>query len=199
MLRIGLTGGIASGKTTVADMFAELGVPVIDTDAVAREVVAVGEPALEDIVAAFGRELLRPDGSLDRQALRARVFASPAERHRLESIVHPRIRQRTLELAAATSGPYLVIVVPLLVESGFDRVVDEVVVVDCPEAEQRRRLIGRDGDDPEQAERMMAAQVGREARLAAADVVIDNGGSLEATRAQVAALHQRYLERARHA
>lgn len=199
MLRIGLTGGIASGKSTVADMFAELGVPVIDTDVVAREVVAPGEPALDEIIAAFGPQMLAPDGTLDRAALRARVFADPAQRHRLESIVHPRIRDRTLTLAATSGGPYLIIVVPLLVESGFDRVVDEVVVVDCPEAEQRRRLLTRDGDDPGQVDRMMAAQLGREARLAAADVVIDNGGPLDATRAQVAELHRRYLARTRSA
>lgn len=195
--RIGLTGGIASGKSTVAKMFAELGVPVIDTDVIAREVVAPGQPALDEIVAAFGPALLRPDGSLDRGALRERVFADPAARHRLEGIVHPRIRAHTLELAARAGGPYQVIVVPLLVESGFNRLVDEVVVVDCPEHEQRRRLLSRDGDDATQADRMMAAQLGREARLAAADAVIDNGGELDATRAQVQRLHQRYVNKAR--
>ena len=137
-----------------------------------------------------------PDGSLDRRALRARVFADPADRHRLEGILHPRIRNRTLELAAAAGGPYQVIVVPLLVESGFDRQVDEVVVVDCPEAEQRRRLMTRDGETAQQVGRMLAAQVGRAARIAAADTVIDNSGDLSATRAQVQALHQRYLREA---
>jgi len=194
--RIGLTGGIASGKSTVAQMFAELGVPVIDTDVIAREVVAPGEPALDDIVAAFGTGLLQADGSLDRSALRERVFADPAARHRLEGIVHPLIRARTLDLAARTGGPYQVLVVPLLVESGFNRLVDEVVVVDCPEHEQRRRLMSRDGADATQAERMMAAQIGREARLAAADAVIDNGGELDATRAQVQVLHRRYVDMA---
>lgn len=194
--RIGLTGGIASGKSTVADMFATLGVPVIDTDVIAREIVAPGQPALAEIVAAFGADLLGPDGSLDRRALRARVFADPADRHRLEGILHPRIRNRTLELAAAAGGPYQVIVVPLLVESGFDRQVDEVVVVDCPEAEQRRRLMTRDGETAQQVSRMLAAQVGRAARIASADTVIDNSGDLRATRAQVQALHQRYLQQA---
>lgn len=194
--RIGLTGGIASGKSTVANMFAALGVPVIDTDVIAREIVAPGQPALEEIVAAFGADLLGPDGSLDRRALRARVFADPADRHRLEGILHPRIRNRTLELAAAAGGPYQVIVVPLLVESGFDRQVDEVVVVDCPEAEQVHRLTTRDGETAQQASRMLAAQVGRAARIAAADTVIDNSGDLRATRAQVQALHQRYLRQA---
>lgn len=197
--RIGLTGGIASGKSTVAEMFAELGVPVIDTDAIARQVVAPGQPALDEIVEAFGPGLLRPDGSLDRNALRARVFADPADRHRLEGILHPRIRARTLEVAARAGGPYQVIVVPLLVESGFNRLVDEVVVVDCPEAEQRRRLLNRDGDDAVQADRMMAAQLSREARLAAADAVIDNSGELGDTRAQVQALHRRYVDKARNA
>lgn len=191
--RIGLTGGIASGKSTVAGMFAELGVPVIDTDLVAREVVAPGSPALAEIVAAFGGEVLTPDGRLDRAALRARVFADPADRHRLESILHPRIRQRTLEIAARTGGPYQLIVVPLLLESGFTELVDQVVVVDCPEADQRQRLQARDQARPPEAERMMAAQTSREARLAAADAVIDNSGSIAATREQVAALHARYL------
>ncbi|UCG73105.1 MAG: dephospho-CoA kinase [Chromatiales bacterium] len=197
--RIGLTGGIASGKSTVAEMFAELGVPVIDTDVIARQVAAPGEPALAEIVEAFGPDLLQADGSLDRRALRARVFADPADRHRLEGILHPRIRARTLATAARAGGPYQVIVVPLLVESGFTRLVDEVVVVDCPEAEQRRRLLARDGGDAAQADRMMAAQLSREARLAAADTVIDNGGELSETRAQVHALHRRYLEIARDA
>lgn len=196
-LRIGLTGGIACGKSLVADLFAALGVSVIDTDVVAREVVEPGQPALDEILEAFGPELMGEDGHLDRRALRARVFADPAQRHRLEGILHPRIRARTLEQAAEATGPYLVIVVPLLVESGFDRLVDEVVVVDCPEAEQRARLRARDGDDAVQADRMMAAQLGRDARLAAADAVIDNSGSISATRAQVERLHEQYLSRVR--
>lgn len=196
-LRLGLTGGIASGKSLVASCFARLGVPVIDTDMVAREVVEPGQPALDELVEAFGPAILDGQGRLDRRTLRARVFADPAERHRLEGIVHPRIRARTLELADSAGGPYIVIVVPLLIESGFNQLVDEVIVVDCPEAEQRARLKARDGDDAAQADRMMAAQLGRAARLAAADVIIDNSGSISDTRIQVEQLHERYLEKAR--
>jgi dephospho-CoA kinase len=195
MLRIGLTGGIATGKSVVAGMFADLGVPVIDTDVIAREVVAPGQPALDEIVAAFGPELLHPDGTLDRAALRARVFARPAERHRLEAILHPRIRTRALAQAARAGGPYQVFVVPLLVESGFDQLVDEVVVVDCPPAEQKRRVLHRDGGTETEAEQIMAAQTSREARLAAADATIDNSGDPAATRAQVAALHAHYVRK----
>jgi dephospho-CoA kinase len=196
LLRIGLTGGIASGKTTVADMFAALGADVIDTDIVAREVVEPGEPALAEIAAAFGEDLIGPDGGLDRAAMRSRVFANPAERHRLEGILHPRIRERTLALADASTGPYIVFVVPLLIESGFNQLVDEVVVVDCPEHQQRERLLARDGGDAAQADRMMAAQLSREARLAAADAIIDNSGDTALTRAQVHELHERYMQRA---
>jgi dephospho-CoA kinase len=192
--RIGLTGGIASGKSTVADCFAELGIPVIDTDVIAREVVMPGEPGLDELVQAFGPGILQPDGSLDRQALRARVFADPALRHQLEAILHPRIRARTLSQADAAGGPYQVIVVPLLLETGFDALVDEVVVVDCPETEQRRRLQARDGEDGVQVERMLAAQISRAARLGRADAVIDNSGTLAATRQQVKALHHRLLD-----
>jgi dephospho-CoA kinase len=195
VLRIGLTGGIASGKSVVAAMFASLGVPVIDTDHIAREIVAPGEPALAEIAAAFGPAVLAADGSLDRAALRTRVFANPAERHRLEGILHPRIRDRALAQAATAGGPYQVFVVPLLVETGFAALVDEVIVVDCPPAEQRRRLLQRDGGSAAEAERIMAAQTGREARLAAADAVIDNSGDIEATRAQVLALHRRFLQK----
>ncbi|MDJ0929179.1 MAG: dephospho-CoA kinase [Gammaproteobacteria bacterium] len=196
-LAVGLTGGIATGKSTVADMFAELGVPVIDTDDIARDVVAPGEPGLAEIAAEFGAEVLQPNGELDRARLRQLVFADPERRHRLEGILHPRIRAETVARAAATTGPYLIIVVPLLVESGFDQLVDRALVVDCPEAEQRRRLLRRDAESESQAEKMMAAQTSRAARLAAADDVIDNSGSLEDARAQVERLHQHYLALAR--
>ncbi|MGI9329561.1 MAG: dephospho-CoA kinase [Gammaproteobacteria bacterium] len=194
VLRIGLTGGIASGKSTVADCFAELGIPVIDTDVIARELVMPGEPALEELVQTFGADILQTDGSLDRQVLRTRVFADPAQRHRLESILHPKIRARTLSQAEVAGGPYQVIVVPLLLETGFDALVDEIVVVDCPESEQRQRLQARDGEDSTQVERMLAAQISRAARLGRADAVIDNSGTLDATRQQVAALHHRLLD-----
>ena len=195
-LRIGLTGGIASGKSMVAGMFAGLGVPVIDTDHIAREVVEPGMPALDRIIARFGPELLQADGRLDRRRLRRLAFADAAHRRDLEAIMHPAIRDRTLALAEAQAAdyPYLIIVVPLLVESGFDALVDRVLVVDCPENVQRDRLLARDLEEPAQAQRMMDAQSTRAERLAAADDRIDNGGTAESTRAQVEAIHRRYLE-----
>lgn len=193
-LRIGLTGGIASGKSLVADAFVQRGVTVIDTDRIAREIVAPGTPVLAEVADAFGTAILAPDGTLDRRALRAIVFADDAQRRRLEAILHPRIRQRTLERADADAGRYHVIAVPLLIETDFHTLVDRVLVVDCPETTQRERLLRRDDEDPGQAERILAAQVSRQTRLAGADDVIDNGGSRAATCAQVARLHERYLE-----
>lgn len=190
--RIGLTGGIASGKTTVANLFAELGATVIDTDIIAREIVAPGQPALNDIAAAFGAEVLQPDGSLDRAALRTRVFASAEDRKRLEAITHPRIRAEALRQAELAGGPYQLIVVPLLVESPLREFVDRILVVDCPEETQIQRLMARDADSEAQARRILAAQSSREERLAIADDVITNDGSLEKTRQQVAALHEIY-------
>jgi dephospho-CoA kinase len=195
--RVGLTGGIASGKSTVADLFAELGVPVIDTDVIARDVVRPGGPALPALVAAFGPGVLAADGSLDRRRLRARVFADDAERRRLEAILHPHIEAATLAASGQAGGPYQLVVVPLLFESGFDRHVDRVLVVDCPEELQRSRLLARDGESPEQVERILASQLDRASRLARADDVIDNAGTLDATRARVAELHGAYLARAR--
>ena len=190
--RIGLTGGIASGKTTVANLFAELGAAVIDTDVIAREVVEPGQPALEEIAAAFGEEILLPDGSLDRSALRARIFASAEDRARLEAITHPRIRLEALRQADAADGPYQLIVVPLLVQSPLRESMDRILVVDCPEQVQIERLMARDADSEEQARRILAAQSSRDERLAIADDVITNDGSLDDTRRQVAALHEIY-------
>lgn len=192
-LRIGLTGGIASGKSLVADCFAELGVPVIDTDRIAREIVAPGRPALDEIRRTFGAEIIAADGSLDRRKLRGLIFTDDARRAQLERILHPRIRRETLARAGSAGGPYQLLVVPLLVESGFAEIADRVLVVDCPVEMQKARLVSRDGEDPAQAERILAAQISREQRLAAADDVIDNSGSVETTRAQVAKLHKRYL------
>lgn len=193
MLRVGLTGGIASGKSTVADLFASLGAPVVDTDIIAREVVAPGEPGLAAVVAAFGNQLLRTDGSLDRAQLRQLIFADASARHRLETILHPLIRAQTLTQLAALDSPYSLVVVPLLVETGFGALVDRVLVVDCPREIQLQRVMARDGQSREQAEHMLAAQVSRETRLEAADDVIDNGGSVENTRRQVENLHRGYL------
>lgn len=193
VLRIGLTGGIASGKSTVAGFFADCDVPVIDTDVIAREVVAPGRPALDEIVREFGREVLLDDGQLDRAAMRRIVFANDERRRKLETIVHPRIREATFERSATAGGPYQVIVVPLLAESPMRHEMHRIVVVDVPEEMQLERLLERDGRDPAQAKRMIAAQVSRAARLAIADDIIDNGGDRSSTRGQVRELDRKYL------
>jgi dephospho-CoA kinase len=191
-LRIGLTGGIASGKSAVADAFARRGVPVVDTDVIAREVVEPGRPALAAVVAAFGAEVLGPDGRLDRRSLRRRVFSAPELRRRLESILHPAIRAEMQRQAGATAGPYVVIAIPLLVENGLQSQVDRVLVVDCPPEVQLARLLARDGETPEGARAILAAQATRDERLAAADDVLVNDGSLADLDARVDALHRRY-------
>lgn len=191
-LRIGLTGGIASGKTTIASMFAELGVPVIDTDVIARELVVPGAPALGEIVGAFGGAVLDAGGALDRRRLRERVFTDPAARQRLEAILHPRIEAAALAACATAGGEYQLLVVPLLFESGFDRHVDRSLVVDCAEAVQRERLRRRDGASPAEIEGLLAAQLDRQGRLQRADDVIANDGTPEEARAQVRRLHERY-------
>ena len=192
--RIGLTGGIASGKSTVADMFADLGVPIIDTDVIARQVVEPGRPALAEIRAAFGDHMIRPDGTLDRQALRAVVFAVPAKRKALEGMLHPRIRDEAARQSAAADGPYQIIVVPLLAESPMRRDMDRVLVVDCSEDVQLARLLARDSDTEQQARRIMASQASREERLRIADDVIRNDGDRADTERQVRGLHRRYME-----
>ena len=195
-LRIGLTGGIASGKSTVANIFAELGVPVIDTDVIAREIVQPGQPALDEIRAAFGNRVFRPDGNLDRAAMRTIVFADETARRDLEKILHPRIREAAIRQADRAGGDYQVIVVPLLVESPLRSFVDRVLVVDCDEQTQVARLLARDAESAQQARRIIAAQASREDRLAIADDVINNDGDLQETRDQALALHRNYRQRA---
>lgn len=190
--RIGLTGGIASGKSTVADMFAELGAVVIDTDVIAREVVIPGAPALDEIVAEFGDDIVDDDGMLRRSKLRAIVFADDPGRKRLESIVHPRIQAETIRQADSAGGPYQLIVVPLLVESPLREQVDRVLVVDCSEETQVQRLMARDSSSAEQARQILDAQASRAERLAIADDVIRNDESVANTRQQVIALHEIY-------
>ena len=197
-LRIGLTGGIASGKSTVADMFAELGVPVIDTDVIAREVVRAGEPALGEIRERFGDAVIDDAGNLDRAALRKLVFSNDGARLDLESILHPRIGAETHRQADAASGPYQIIVVPLLVGSPLLGFVDRVLVVDCDEETQIQRLLIRDAETAEQAHRMLAAQASREARLAIADDVISNDQGLANTLQQIVLLDTKYRDLARH-
>lgn len=197
MLVVGLTGGIGSGKSTVAELFAALGAPVIDTDQLAREVVAPGSDGLRQVVAAFGPEVLGADASLDRRALRARVFAEPARRRQLEELLHPLIERRMHEHIAALAAPYCIVVIPLLVESGWRSRVERVAVVDCPPELQVARAMARDCQDEAPIRAILAAQAERSVRLAAADDIIDNSADLEHLRTQVRELHRSYLRRHR--
>ena len=189
---VGLTGGVASGKSTVADEFGALGIPVLDTDKIARQVVAPGSDGLRQIEAAFGREVLSEDGGLDRARLRALVFADAEARQTLESITHPLIRQELVRQASNAVGPYQIHVIPLLVEAGLEGQVDRVLLVDCPVALQIERLRARDGETDESARRILAAQASREARLSAADDVLVNDGAPSALIAAVASLDRFY-------
>ncbi|MEO6065334.1 MAG: dephospho-CoA kinase [Lysobacterales bacterium] len=195
-LRVGLTGGVASGKSAVAERLVGLGVTVLDADHVARELTEPGTPALDEIVRTFGASCRAPNGSLDRRALREIVFNNRAARLRLEGILHPRIRALLEERAAAASAPYIVVAVPLLAEVGRYAWLDAVVVVDVPRELQHARLLVRDGVDATLATRMLDAQATREKRLAIADYVIDNTGSLAELGIAVDALHAQLLARA---
>lgn len=194
MFKVGLTGGIGSGKSTVADLFAGQGVPVIDTDVIARTLTAPGGMALDAVRAAFGDQVMQADGSLDRAALRRRAFSDDDARHQLEAILHPLIRLAVEQQLATLAAPYVLIVIPLLVETGtYQAVLDRVLVVDCPEDQQIARVMARSGLTLDEVKAILAAQAGRAARLAIADDVISNTASPEALRTQVAALHRRYL------
>lgn len=230
MFTVGLTGGIGSGKSTVADCFAALGVPVIDTDVIARDLAAPargtppdarpagglgaapGGAALEEIRAVFGETVMQADGTLDRAALRRRVFADSAARRQLEAILHPRIRQMVGDMLATLTAPYALVVIPLLVQrqdhpkgerlaaypsrvetGGYRDMLNRVLVVDCPEDVQIARVKARSGLAQDEIKAILAAQAGRVERLAVADDIIVNTATLEALRAEVVALHQRYL------
>ena len=189
---VALTGGIASGKTAVSDTFAALGVPVVDTDLIARSVVEPGSPGLQQVAAAFGNEVLNADGGLDRTRLRQVIFADPQARARLESILHPLIaRAARAELEQVTAA-YAILVVPLLVESGLFEDADRVLVVDVPERVQIQRLMQRDGVTEASARRALQAQAGREQRLEKADDVLENTGTLAQLQASVRDLHRQY-------
>jgi dephospho-CoA kinase len=194
---IGVTGGIASGKSTVARAFEALGIPWVDADDVAREVVEPGEPALAEIAERFGPRVLNADGSLNRRALREIVFAAPEQRRWLESVTHPRIRERLmthLERLQAGEAPYGLLVSPLLFESGQSELVERSLVIDVPEALQIARTAARDDVDEAQARAIVAAQMPRAERLARADDVLDNGGSEAEMRRRVAELDRRYRQ-----
>lgn len=197
--RVGLTGGIASGKSTVSRYFEALGIPIIDTDQVARDVVEPGQPPLERLVERFGSSILTTDGHLDRPALRNIVFSDPKARADLEALTHPAIGAAVEARSAIAGGPYQILVLPLLVEKSLGSQLDRVLVVDCPEELQIERLQARDGSSLEQAQAILNAQASRAARLKAAHDVITNDGDLNAVREQVNALHTRYLELARQA
>ncbi len=192
MFRVGLTGGIGSGKSTVAERFAALGAGVIDTDLLARELTEPGTPTLARIGAQFGAVIL-PDGSLNRAALRGLVFTDPGARARLEAILHPPIRGLMLERAACLETPYVMLVVPLLLESGQESLADRVLVVDCPQAAQIARVCRRSLLAQAEVERIIASQIPRARRLARADDIIDNGGQPAALGPQVERLHRAYL------
>ena len=196
-MRVALTGGIASGKSTVASLFGQQGVPVIDLDEIAREVVTPGGPLLEKVFERFGQTMRAPDGSLDRRALRERVFPDAAARAELEALLHPAIHARAAERMSEINAPYLLVVIPLLAESGSARVYDRVLLVDCDERVQRERLARRDGGSEALIEAALAAQATRAARRALADDVILNESTPAALVPQVQQLHARYLELAR--
>jgi dephospho-CoA kinase len=191
--RLGLTGGIASGKSTAATRFVELGVPVIDADESARRVVTPGSPGLAAVVELFGAPILLPTGELDRRQLRDIVFTDPTRRRELEAILHPLIRADMEAKAATAVGPYVVMAIPLLVEAQDKARVNRLLVVDAGEALQLERLMQRDGGSSEQACAILAAQAGRERRLAVADDVLHNSGSVADLRQGVDELHRRYL------
>jgi len=190
---VGLTGGVASGKSTVANLFSALGIPIIDADVVSREVTAPGSPLLARIAERFGAGYVRDDGSLDRRALRELVFSDPQALADLESLTHPAIFRAIEEHAATADGPYQILALPLLVEKGNVSLVDRVLVIDCDETLQVRRLQARDGSTLEEARAMLAAQAPRAARLEAADDVITNEGDLNSLRDQVERCHMRYV------
>jgi len=188
-LKVGLTGGIASGKTTVSNLFKELGVQVIDADVIAHQLVEPGQPALELIIQTFGSQIIDINGHLNRAKLRQQVFADSNQRRRLEAILHPRIRKTMLEIVATLRDPYCLLSIPLLAPAQHIDMVDRVLVVDCPPQLQRQRLIARNGFPSQEIDQIFAAQINRQTRLAIANDVIYNDSDLDNLREQVLALH----------
>lgn len=200
MLIVGLTGGIASGKSTITALFNAHGVGHVDADIVARDIVAPGEPVLAQLIERYGAQLLLPSGELNRAVLRHLIFESPEERRWVEALMHPAIRRRMLEQAAQLPEPYGLLVVPLLFETGVDQQVDRVLVIDVPESLQRARLKARDHSSDVQIDAILNAQLSRAERLARADDVIDNQGALNdpALAQRIATLDSDYRQRAEH-
>lgn len=195
-LVIGITGGIGSGKTTVANLFSSLGVPVIDADELARQVVTPGQPAYEEIVQFFGPTVVSESGELDRRQLRERVFSNPENRAHIENIIHPRVYAQMNRQLDRLDVPYAIVVVPLLIETGGRDLVNRVLVVDSPEKLQIARTTRRDGTTSAAVEKILSAQMDRSSRLSAADDVIENDASEEALEEAVRELHQKYLTEA---
>lgn len=194
MYVVAITGGIGSGKTTVANQFAALGIEVVDADLIAREVVEPGTPALTAIASHFGPCILDEQGRLDRRALRERIFSDPAAKSWLNALLHPIIRSEMLRQCAAANSPYCLLVVPLLVENRLTELADRVLVIDVDEATQIERTCRRDGVNREQAQAILASQASRSERLAMADDVLDNqSGTTETIRERILALHETYL------
>ena len=195
---VGLTGGIGCGKTAATDMFAALGAGVVDTDVISRQLTAAGGGAMGRIAADFGPEYVLPDGSLDRARMRALVFADPDEKRRLEAILHPLIREESRRLIAASKAPYVLLVVPLLLETGsYSDLTDRVLVVDCDEAQQIERVMARSGLTGDEVKRIMRSQLPRADRLARADDVLANDADINTLRDGVARLHEKFLSEAR--
>lgn len=193
MLRIGLTGGIGSGKSTAADMFAKCGTPVIDADEIARQVVAPDQPSFRDIVEVFGDGILDEDANINRGRLRELVFDDPRLRERLEAIVHPRVHTEIQNQLQRLDAPYCIIVIPLLIEADQQDLVDRILVIDVAEELQMRRVTERSALGEDEIRKIIAAQLARDERLRHADDVISNDGDLKHLEAQVARLHERYL------
>lgn len=198
-LIVGLTGGIGSGKSTVADRLAVFGAALVDTDAIAHQLTSAQGAAMGQIAAAFGPSVVRADGALDRVAMRRLVFSDPAAKERIEAILHPLIRRESEALCrSAAAAPYVLLVVPLLVEAAasasYRQRVDRILVVDCDEATQVSRVVARNGLSPAEVRAIMATQASRAERLAVADDVVFNGGDLDSLNAQLIALHRHYLD-----
>jgi dephospho-CoA kinase len=192
-LIVGLTGGIGSGKTAVSDRFEQRGITIIDADVASRVVVEPGRPALAQITEHFGENILQPDGSLDRAALRAEIFSKPEQKHWLESLLHPLIGEEIFSQLCAATSPYVLFVSPLLIEAKQTAMCDQIIVVDVPEAVQIERTMARDNNDKEQVEAIMASQTSREQRLAYADEIIENWHGFEALDNTIDELHQHFL------
>ena len=193
-LVVGLTGGIGSGKTTVANGFSALGVPVIDTDKLARELVEPGQPALDEIISTFGSEAISANGQLDRDYMRQLIFTDNSRKSQLEAILHPRIRQRVRALLADIRSPYCIVVIPLLLETGQTDLVDRILVVDAPEKEQLTRVAARDSLSDNAIKAIIRSQVDRNTRLAAADDIIVNDRGMSELAGHIRKLHRHYMD-----